>query len=188
MSYLHIAPRKVRTWMGELLQNVGAHKLIWGSESAMTGPPGPFLEAFMDLEIPPELQIDYGYPQITRDDKEDDPGPEHGPAAGHRCAVHGGADMNEGPVAQRVLEVSRLLGAHAGGIELASLDEHGQVTVRFTGMCTGCPFRPVTLAATIRPALGDVDRVTSVEAARVRVSEHAARRLAALYEPVVSTH
>jgi uncharacterized protein len=70
MSFLHIAPRKIQVWMGELLQNVGAYKLIWGSEAAMTGPPGPFLKAFMDLEIPEELQADYGYPQITRDDKK----------------------------------------------------------------------------------------------------------------------
>ena len=70
MSFLHIAPKKIQIWMGELLQNVGAYKLIWGSEAAMTGPPGPFLKAFMELEIPEELQADYGYPQITRDDKK----------------------------------------------------------------------------------------------------------------------
>jgi Fe-S cluster biogenesis protein NfuA len=87
------------------------------------------------------------------------------------------------PVERRVSEVSRLLGAHAGGIELERLDEQGRVGVRFTGMCTGCLFRPVTLATTIRPALLEVDGVTGVEAAGVRVSEHAARRLAAVSIP-----
>jgi Fe-S cluster biogenesis protein NfuA len=91
--------------------------------------------------------------------------------------------MSEGPVQRRVSEVSRLLGAHAGGIELEHLDEQGRVGVRFTGMCTGCLFRPVTLATTIRPALLEVDGVTGVEAAGVRVSEHAARRLAAVSIP-----
>jgi Fe-S cluster biogenesis protein NfuA len=91
--------------------------------------------------------------------------------------------VDDGPVQRRVGEVSRLLGAHAGGIELERLDEQGRVGVRFTGMCTGCLFRPVTLATTIRPALLEVDGVTSVEAAGVRVSEHAARRLAAVSVP-----
>lgn len=70
LSFLHIAPKKIQIWMGELLQNVGAYKLVWGSEAAMTGPPGPFLKAFMDLEISEELQADYGYPPITREDKK----------------------------------------------------------------------------------------------------------------------
>ena len=67
---LHIAPKKIQIWMGELLQNVGAYRLVWGSEAAMTGPPGPFLKAFMDLEISEELQADYGYPPITREDQK----------------------------------------------------------------------------------------------------------------------
>jgi Fe-S cluster biogenesis protein NfuA len=91
--------------------------------------------------------------------------------------------MDQRPVERRVSEVSRLLGAHAGGIELERLDEQGRVGIRFTGMCTGCLFRPVTLATTIRPALLEVDGVTGVEAAGVRVSEHAARRLAAVSTP-----
>jgi Fe-S cluster biogenesis protein NfuA len=86
--------------------------------------------------------------------------------------------MDEAAVAHRVSEVSRLLGAHAGGIELEQLDEEGRVRIRFTGMCTGCLFRPVTMATTIRPALLEVDGVRGVEATGVRISEHAARRLA----------
>jgi Fe-S cluster biogenesis protein NfuA len=88
--------------------------------------------------------------------------------------------MDPAAVERRVEEVSRLLWSHAGGIELDGLEADGQVRVRFTGMCTGCPFRPVTLATTIRPALAEVDAVREVEAAGVRVSEHAARRLAEL--------
>jgi Fe-S cluster biogenesis protein NfuA len=87
--------------------------------------------------------------------------------------------LDEAAVARRIEEVSRLLWSHAGGIELDGLDQDGRVRIQFTGMCTGCPFRPVTLAATIRPALAEIPGVTEVEAAGVRVSEHAARRLAA---------
>jgi Fe-S cluster biogenesis protein NfuA len=91
--------------------------------------------------------------------------------------------MDQRPVERRVSEISRLLGAHAGGLELERLDEQGRVGIRFTGMCTGCLFRPVTLATTIRPALLEVDGVTGVEAVGVRVSAHAARRLAAVSIP-----
>lgn len=69
MSFLHVAPRRIQMWMGEMLQNIGPHKLMWGSEAAMTGPPGPFLKAFMDLEMPDDLQDGFGYPQITHEDK-----------------------------------------------------------------------------------------------------------------------
>jgi Fe-S cluster biogenesis protein NfuA len=88
--------------------------------------------------------------------------------------------MDEAAVERRVGEVSRLLWSHAGGIELEALDPEGRVRIRFTGICTGCPFRPVTMATTIRPALAEIPGVTEVEGAGVRVSEHAARRLAAV--------
>jgi hypothetical protein len=65
-----IAPRLVQEQMGRLLAEVGVHKLLWGSEAALAGGPAPYLRAFMDLEIPLDLRDGYGYPQITRDDKE----------------------------------------------------------------------------------------------------------------------
>lgn len=81
---------------------------------------------------------------------------------------------------ERVRDVSQLLGIHAGGIELAAVTPEGDVRVSFTGMCTGCPFRAVTLATTIVPAITELQGVSSVQADGVRVSEHAARRLAAI--------
>lgn len=69
MNYLRIAPMEVYHQMGKMLRNVGSHKLIWGSEAAMTGPPGPFLESFAALQIPDELCDGWGYPQITQEDK-----------------------------------------------------------------------------------------------------------------------
>jgi predicted TIM-barrel fold metal-dependent hydrolase len=69
LSMVKVAPRLVQEQMGKLLQHVGADKLLWGSEAAMTGPPGPFLEQFMKLEIPHDMRDGYGYPQITLEDK-----------------------------------------------------------------------------------------------------------------------
>jgi predicted TIM-barrel fold metal-dependent hydrolase len=69
MTFFHIAPRRVQEHMGRLLQVVGAHKILWGSEAALAGGPAPYLKAFMELEIPADLRSGYGYPQITLTDK-----------------------------------------------------------------------------------------------------------------------
>ena len=65
-----IAPRLVQERLGRLLMEVGVHKLLWGSEAALAGGPAPYLRAFMELEIPEDLRRGYGYPQVTREDKE----------------------------------------------------------------------------------------------------------------------
>jgi Fe-S cluster biogenesis protein NfuA len=82
-------------------------------------------------------------------------------------------------VRERLDHLSRLMSTHAGGLELVRLDPDGSVTVSFTGMCTGCPFRPLTMAGTIRPGLLAIDGVTSVRAAGARISDEAEERLAA---------
>jgi Fe-S cluster biogenesis protein NfuA len=81
-------------------------------------------------------------------------------------------------VERRVEEVSAILHAHAGGIQLDRIDDDGRVHVNFTGACTGCPYRPVTMETTIRPALLQLGGVTSVEATGSRISAEAERRLA----------
>jgi predicted TIM-barrel fold metal-dependent hydrolase len=65
-----IAPMRMQHIMGRLLYEVGPGKLLWGSEAALVGSPEPYLRTFMDLSISEELQDGYGYPQITRADKE----------------------------------------------------------------------------------------------------------------------
>jgi Fe-S cluster biogenesis protein NfuA len=80
-------------------------------------------------------------------------------------------------VAARVEEVRALMSAHAGGVELIDLSPRGGVRLRFTGMCAGCPYRPLTMEGTIRPALESVPGVTAVQADGARVSEEALARM-----------
>lgn len=68
-NFTLIAPRWVQEVFGRLLRDVGADKLCYASDAALSGGPGPYLEAFMALEIPDDLRDGYGYPQITREDK-----------------------------------------------------------------------------------------------------------------------
>jgi predicted TIM-barrel fold metal-dependent hydrolase len=70
VSLFMIAPMRMQHIMGRLLYEVGPGKLLWGSEAALVGSPEPYLRTFMDLSISEELQDGYGYPQITRADKE----------------------------------------------------------------------------------------------------------------------
>jgi predicted TIM-barrel fold metal-dependent hydrolase len=70
LNLLVLAPRLVQEQMGRLLMEVGVDKLLWGSEAALAGGPAPYLKAFMDMEIPRDLREGYGYPEITREDKE----------------------------------------------------------------------------------------------------------------------
>jgi predicted TIM-barrel fold metal-dependent hydrolase len=55
--------------MGQLLAEVGSDKLLWGSEAALMGVPQPYLDALWTLEIPESIQDEYGFPQITHEDK-----------------------------------------------------------------------------------------------------------------------
>jgi Fe-S cluster biogenesis protein NfuA len=78
---------------------------------------------------------------------------------------------------RRIDEVCRLMSAHAGAIQLIDVSALGAVRVRFTGMCTGCMFRPLTMRGTIEPALSAIAGVTAVHADGARISEEAAERL-----------
>ena len=79
---------------------------------------------------------------------------------------------------ERLEEVRRILCAHAGGIELVELTEGGTARLRYTGMCTGCLYRPLTTASTVRPLLLEVEGVTAVEISGSRISEEAEARIA----------
>ncbi|MEH2474213.1 putative TIM-barrel fold metal-dependent hydrolase [Nitrobacteraceae bacterium AZCC 2161] len=64
-----IAPWQFQEYMGRLLRDVGADRIIWGSEAPLLGNPQPMIEWFWRMQIDPELQARYGYPQITEQDK-----------------------------------------------------------------------------------------------------------------------
>jgi Fe-S cluster biogenesis protein NfuA len=79
----------------------------------------------------------------------------------------------------RVRQVCAVMSSHAGGIELVGVSAGGVVELRFTGMCQGCHFRPLTMHGTIVPALMAVPGVTAVRAPGARISEEAEERLRA---------
>jgi Fe-S cluster biogenesis protein NfuA len=83
-------------------------------------------------------------------------------------------------LALRLAELRVVLGAHAGGVELVELSG-GVARVRYTGMCTGCPLRPVTTASTVRPALLEVEGVEELEIEGSRISAEAEARIAAAF-------
>lgn len=89
-------------------------------------------------------------------------------------------------VRTRIAGLDRLLRAHAGGIELRDVSSDGVVSVRYTGMCTGCPLRPLTTAATVRPALLALAEVRGVEVSGGRLSDEARDRIAAALGDVSS--
>lgn len=65
-----VAPRKFEQQLGQMLQECGSEKLLWGSEAALYGTPQPYLEAFLEVQIPQELQEGWGYPAVTDTDKQ----------------------------------------------------------------------------------------------------------------------
>lgn len=69
MAFYRIAPRRVQHHIGRLMQVGGAEKILWGSEAALAGGPKPYIDAFMNFDIPEDLRSNYGYPQITHEDR-----------------------------------------------------------------------------------------------------------------------
>lgn len=63
-------PRLMQKMMGELLQQVGSHKLSYGTEGALAGNPTRYMKLIADFEMPEDLRKGYGYPEMTRRDKE----------------------------------------------------------------------------------------------------------------------
>jgi Fe-S cluster biogenesis protein NfuA len=73
---------------------------------------------------------------------------------------------------------------HGGQVELLDADPSGRVLVRFSGACTGCPLRPITLVTVIGRFMRELPWVTSVEAENVRISDEAAARLRRYLTPM----
>lgn len=83
--------------------------------------------------------------------------------------------MTAAALADAVESARRALRAHAGGLELVEVVD-GEVVVRFTGMCTGCAFKPMTMAATVEPLMTGVPGVRGVRALGGRADDEAMRR------------
>jgi Fe-S cluster biogenesis protein NfuA len=93
------------------------------------------------------------------------------------------AQIDDAALARRIEEICRVMSAHAGAIELVEVSAAGAVRVRFTGMCAGCMFRPLTMRGTIAPALEEIPGVSAVHADGARISEESAARLARYMDP-----
>jgi Fe-S cluster biogenesis protein NfuA len=76
-------------------------------------------------------------------------------------------------VAAHADAVSHLLRAHGGGIEVIAGDRPDVLRVRFTGLCTNCCLRPLTVATIVKPVLEDIDGVTDIEVEGIRISSEA---------------
>lgn len=87
--------------------------------------------------------------------------------------------INRVQLQQRFDAINVLIRAHAGEIELAGVSPDGVVSVRYTGMCAGCDYRPVTTAGTVEPALLDVTGITGVKVLGAHISEEATARITA---------
>lgn len=85
-------------------------------------------------------------------------------------------------LASAVARVNQIMASHAGAIAIERTGTDS-VTVRFVGMCTGCPARATTMAGTVRPALLAVAGVERLDIAGYRISDESAARLDALLTP-----
>jgi Fe-S cluster biogenesis protein NfuA len=80
------------------------------------------------------------------------------------------ASVDRAKLEARARLVSRLLAAHGGGVEVVDAGPDGAVRLSFTGLCTACWMRPLTLENVVGPAFRDLDGVADVQADGVRIS------------------
>lgn len=64
-----IMPREAMKRLGKALMYVGADRLMYGSEAFVWPNVQGYIELFADLQMPEDLQEDYGCPAISRDDR-----------------------------------------------------------------------------------------------------------------------
>ncbi len=86
--------------------------------------------------------------------------------------------VDRGKVETRARLVSRLLASHGGGVEVVDVSADGAVRLSFTGLCTACWMRPITLERIVGPAFRDLEGVADVQVDGVRISAAAKDRLA----------
>jgi predicted TIM-barrel fold metal-dependent hydrolase len=65
-----VQPRKMMKLLGEALFNVGADRLLYGSEGFLYPRVQTFIDSFASMDMPMDLQEGYGYPALDRESKE----------------------------------------------------------------------------------------------------------------------
>jgi uncharacterized protein len=65
-----VQPRRMIEILGHALFDVGADRLLYGSEAFLWPQVQTFIDLLADLETPEDLQEGYGYPALTREVKE----------------------------------------------------------------------------------------------------------------------
>ena len=89
------------------------------------------------------------------------------------------ADERAAALAEALEAVNRALHSHAGSVEAVGMTD-GVARLRYTGMCAGCSFRPLTTHATVRPLLREQFGI-EVESIGSRISAEAEERLTRAY-------
>lgn len=57
-------PRLAAAMLGQLINGLGADKIVWGTDSVWYGSPQWQIEALRRLEMPEDLQQKHGYPEL----------------------------------------------------------------------------------------------------------------------------
>jgi hypothetical protein len=65
-----IQPRRMTEVLGKALFEIGADRLLYGSEAFIWPRVQTYIDAFAELEMPQDLQEGWGYPDLTREMKE----------------------------------------------------------------------------------------------------------------------
>lgn len=55
--------------LGKLLKYVGENNVVWGTDSIWYGSPQRQIETFLQFQIPANMQMQFGYPELTMDIK-----------------------------------------------------------------------------------------------------------------------
>jgi predicted TIM-barrel fold metal-dependent hydrolase len=63
-------PEEAAHILGKLLVGVGEDRVLWGTDSIWYGSPQSLIDAFWSFQIPERLQVEHGYPPLSRRVKE----------------------------------------------------------------------------------------------------------------------
>lgn len=78
-------------------------------------------------------------------------------------------------------EVRPAVRSHLGDVEVTAVDEAGVVHVNFTGACTRCSYRKLTMLGAIYPRVRSIEGVSGVAAEGVPISKADLERSARMF-------